>query len=362
MLISGYYGSGNAGDEAVLSGIKTSFEKTAGETIQLTVLSQNPTLTTSQHNLSAVYRMDRKRIREELSNTNLLLSGGGSLLQDTSSLRSLLYYLWVCHTAMSMNVPVMFYAQGIGPLKRKISRALVRNIANRAAFLTVRDASSAELLRQIGVHNPNLEVTADPAFCLQPADKQRILAIFREADIPSDGKYIGVALRSWSEGNLVSSPSQYAKLLDALEEITGCTPTLIPMQLPQDLKIADKIASLRPQTLILRSHLTPSELMGIIGEMHAVVAMRLHALIFAARMQIPMIALNYDPKVDTLMHQLELPEFQSHWSQFDPSVVATKTHELIESWPSRKENFNRITVNLQTSSLRSAEIANLLLK
>src|SRR5579862_5696826 len=115
--VSGYYGCGNAGDEAVLAGIKEALQRQAGDEAQMIVLSQNPAETRRLHGLAAVDRMSLSMVRRVLSETDLLLSGGGSLLQDTTSIRSLLYYLWIARTAYSIGKPVMFYAQGIGPLR-----------------------------------------------------------------------------------------------------------------------------------------------------------------------------------------------------------------------------------------------------
>ena len=182
--VSGYYGCGNAGDEAVLAGIAASFARQAGERVRLTVLSQNPDATIAQHGLQAIDRMDLSHVRATLRESDLLLSGGGSLLQDTTSIRSLLYYLWIARMAFQMGKPVMFYAQGMGPLRRPLSRWLVRLVANRAAYLTVRDEPSALLLKTIGVTNPRLEVTADPAFALMPATSDLIDNLCRAENIP----------------------------------------------------------------------------------------------------------------------------------------------------------------------------------
>src|SRR5205807_7129447 len=118
-------------------------------------------------------------LRRSRKESDRLISGGGSLLQDTTSLRSLIYYLWVVRLAHSCGAPIMFYAQGIGPLRRKVSRALTRLVANRVQQITVRDAESADLLRRIGVNRPPIEVTADPAFALTAAGSGRAEEILR---------------------------------------------------------------------------------------------------------------------------------------------------------------------------------------
>ena len=160
--VSGYYGCGNAGDEAVLAGIRESLARVAGDRVRLLALSQNPEETRKLHGIRAEDRMNFSALRAVMRESDLLLSGGGSLLQDTTSVRSLLYYLWVARVALNASIPLMFYAQGMGPLRRNMSRTLVRMVANRAASITVRDESSARLLAAIGVTNPKIEVTADP--------------------------------------------------------------------------------------------------------------------------------------------------------------------------------------------------------
>ena len=157
-MVSGYYGCGNVGDEAVLAGILEAFRRRSGDETEIVALSQNPEATTRLHGIHSAYRMSPAIVRETLKGSQLLLSGGGSLLQDTTSLRSLIYYLWVVRVALRMKLPVMFYAQGIGPFRRPISRALVRLIANRVNAITVRDEHSFALLKKIGVNRPPINL------------------------------------------------------------------------------------------------------------------------------------------------------------------------------------------------------------
>src|SRR5579872_2840845 len=149
IAVSGYYGCGNTGDEAVLAGIIESFARRgAAGRAEITVLSADPDDTRQRHRLPAVDRMSMHAVRRTLRTSDLLLSGGGSLLQDTTSLRSLVYYLWIVRLARILGTPVMFYAQGIGPLRRRVSRAMVRVVADRVHYITVRDPGSARTLRQ----------------------------------------------------------------------------------------------------------------------------------------------------------------------------------------------------------------------
>lgn len=358
-VLSGYYGCGNAGDEAVLAGIRASFARRAGEAAQLVVLSQNPYETTIRHHLRSVYRMNLSSVRQALRESDMLLSGGGSLLQDTTSVRSLLYYLWIARLAYSLGVPVMFYAQGLGPLRRPMSRALVRVVANRAAAITVRDEESARLLAAIGVTNPTIEVTADPAFALSPAAPGSVDALMTAEGLPTDEPLIGVALRPWG-GTGESPVESYARLLESLERRCRGRVVLLPMHAQDDVPFAEEVAAhtRSPEKVLLVRRTYPSDvLLGLVGRMQAMVAMRLHALIFAARVAVPPFALSYDPKVESLMRSLDLGDCLEHWRGFDPDETAERVAALLADRPCRAEALRNRQAELEERALRNADIA-----
>ncbi len=357
--VSGYYGCGNAGDEAVLAGIKEALQRQAGDEAQMIVLSQNPAETRRLHGLAAVDRMNLSMVRRVLSETDLLLSGGGSLLQDTTSIRSLLYYLWIIRLAYSQGVPAMFYAQGIGPLRRALSRTLVRMVANRAACITVRDEPSARLLTSLGVTRAKIEVTADPAFALSPAPADCVDRLMEAEGLPTDAPLLGVALRPW--GAPGESPAEaYARLLNALAAQCRARIVLLPMQMPGDKTFAEEVAQRAdcPEAIaIVRNAYPPETLLALTARMQAVVAMRLHALIFAARVGVPPFALSYDPKVESLMRGLGLADSLEHWRGFDPDEVAGRVAGLLAERESRVAALRAQTPTLERLALRNADCA-----
>ncbi len=359
-MVSGYYGCGNVGDEAVLAGILEAFRRRSGDETEVVALSQNPEATTRLHGIRSAYRMSPSIVRETLKGSQLLLSGGGSLLQDTTSFKSLIYYLWVVRVAQQLKVPVMFYAQGIGPFRRPISKALVRLIANRVNAITVRDEPSLALLKKIGVNRPPIEVTADPAFALPLSSPEIANKLWAREELPfNDRLKIGAALRPWGQESSAVI-SRYARLLTEIEAQTGAQVILIPMQIPGDLIFSEKAASEtgRSESFpILGRELPPGELLHLVGKMNAVVAMRLHTLIFAARAAVPPFALSYDPKVDSLMSLLNLSDSQAHWRDFDPSEIAVKIKIILENRLEFSKQLQEKATELEIKALRNAEIA-----
>ncbi len=320
IALSGYYGRGNTGDEAVLAGIIESFERRAPGAAEFTVLSADPADTRARHGLDAVDRMNLGAVRKTFRDSDLLISGGGSLLQDTTSLRSLVYYLWIVRMARSCHRPVMFYAQGIGPLRRRVARALTRIVANRVQYITVRDEESANLLRRIGVSRPPIEVTADPAFALKPANDERVRSIIAEAGVSEYLPVIGFALRAWPGG---PAAEDYVDLGRRMISAVNCSLLLIPMQPTGDLELSNRIAAgVGQNACVLQSRMSPSEAAGAIGRMSGMVAMRLHALIFGAIGGVPMLALEYDPKVSQLMSRLGQGARCLSLKHFSPEAAA----------------------------------------
>ena len=359
VALSGYYGCGNAGDEAVLAGIREAFARQAGDRVRLVVFSQDPKTTLQMHGLPAVQRMSLTALRSTLKQSDLLISGGGSLLQDTTSMRSLLYYLWVVRLAYAQRVPVMFYAQGLGPFRRPLSRALVRLVANRADYITVRDEPSLQLLTRLGVRRPPIEQTADPAFALSPAASESVDALFQAENLPSDEPLLGVALRPWG-GSGESPLDSYAALLLDLQRRTGQRVVLLPMHSPGDVVFAETVAALtgNPAAFpVIRRIYPPAVLLGLVARMQAVVAMRLHTLIFAARTAVPPFALAYDPKVENLMRGLDLADSLEHWRGFEPAEVGERVAALLAERPARVIALRARTAHLERLALRNADCA-----
>ncbi len=357
IAVSGYYGCGNAGDEAVLAGIRASFARVAGDEAQIIALSQNPDETTRLHGIPAHYRMSYKTLEATLKETDILLSGGGSLLQDTTSIRSLLYYLWVCRLAMRRDIPVVFYAQGMGPLHRWLSRRLVQWTANRCAYITVRDPASAELLKEIGVNTPNLEITADPAFALNPAPAAQIDGLMAQEGLPTDRPLLGVALRAWGQDREESAKA-YSALLEALQTKTGRSIVLLPMHVPDDVEFGAAVLRhvANPAAfLTIRNAYPPETLLGLVARLEGVVAMRLHTLIFAARVGVPAFALSYDPKVQALMQGLGMEDFCAEWRGFDAEAVATRVAAMLAEREKHVRHLQALAPQLEVKALRSAE-------
>jgi polysaccharide pyruvyl transferase CsaB len=288
IVISGYYGFGNTGDEAVLEGMLASFRQ-LGLDLEIVVLSADPERTAAEHpGVESVHRYAVPAIIHAMRSADLVVSGGGSLLQDVTSARSAKYYLFILRLAHFLRRPAMVYAQGIGPLERPAIRRSAAHVLNRTRLITVRDTDSSALLESIGVIKPPVYVTADPSFLVEP-DIEAACDLIDEHAL-TGRQLIGVALRPWMGDGWLRAAIE--GILDACEQL-GVVPLTIPMQESEDLDISSRL----PSGVMINGGGDAHIIKGIIAQCGLLVGMRLHSLIFAADVGVACVPIAYDPKI-----------------------------------------------------------------
>jgi len=298
ILISGYYGFSNAGDEAVLSAIIGGLRSQAGDDVEITVLSASPEETANAHEVTAVPRGSASHVTKALKGCDLLISGGGSLIQDATSFRSLAYYLAIIALAKFYRRKVMILGQGIGPLRRSISRRLTQAVLNKVDLITVRDARSAALLEELGVRKPPIRTTADPTLLLEPCQSEEAIRLLSDMGLSAHDDLIAVSLRKWPILRIEESATE---ALAALAKTLPAKLLLLTMHTPEDVLIARQVQEaldLPGRVIVQPEPWTGGQLLGVLAKCRLAVAMRLHALIFAAAAGVPSIGIVYDPKVE----------------------------------------------------------------
>lgn len=351
ILMSGYYGFDNSGDDAILKAIIKDIRNVDNK-LNIVVLSKDPEKTNAMYNVKAVDRFKVFDVIKAIKTTSLLISGGGSLLQDVTSTRSLLYYLAVMGMANFFGKPVMVYANGIGPINRKFNRWLSKITLDRVDLITLRDKDSREYLSKMGINNDNIIVTADPVFTLEASNKEHINNIFIKEGIPNDKQYVGISIRKWKTAkNLIDIVS---KTIVYIIENYKVDVILIPMHYPEDVEISlevlNKVKS--DNCHVLRDKYSVEEIMGVIHRLDLIVAMRLHSLIYAAGQEVPMVGLVYDPKVVGLLKSLDM-EYMCNVDDLDFQELI----DLIDKvWNNRREFRNNL--KLQDLELKKKALSN----
>ena len=320
VLLSGYYGFDNFGDDAILQ-VLVSHLRSGELQPEITAISKNPEKTKELYNVNSIYTFDLASLIKNIAACDVFVSGGGSLLQDKTSVKSLLYYLFLIFTALLFGKKVCIYAQGIGPINSFIGSFMTSNLLKKASMITVRDINSYNLLKSWNI-NPVL--TSDPVWDIECDSSQ---------NLQSTKRLVGIQLREW--------PSLTSEKVEALAHSIAANfddentqLVVIPLQPAKDTVISNEI------TEILKTKCTKAEVNFIqpesiqdsikaLNSLDLILAMRFHAELITIKFAVPTLALCYDPKVESISKEAEVPYV---WIE-DISVdnMDSKIKELLQS-------------------------------
>ncbi|MCL2817348.1 MAG: polysaccharide pyruvyl transferase CsaB [Clostridiales bacterium] len=295
ILISGYYGFGNTGDEAVLAAMIEQLDAVMPG-VKITVLSGDPGETAAAFGVTAVNRWRPWEIIRAMRRCDIFISGGGSLLQDATSARSMNYYLFLMLLARLLRRKVFVYAQGVGPLIRKRSRKRAAFVLRRCHRVTLRDEDSARLLLSLGVPAEKIFITADP-----------VLSMIPRGSLPPlpEGRKMAFCLRSWKGLDIpavAAAADHYAE--------QGWQIVFLPFAGERDLHVCRQAAALMRWEFLILSEVAPPQMMTAVCACRFVVGMRLHSLIMAAAGAVPFAGLAYDPKIRSFCSDVRQPALE----------------------------------------------------
>lgn len=347
VVLSGYYGFDNVGDEAILYAIIHSL-KEYQPNIEIVVLSNKPEKTAQTYRVKAVNRWSLKEVRATIKSSDGLISGGGSLLQDETGFKSIPYYAGVIKIAQQLKKPVFVYAQGMGPISNKLNQMIVKHVLNAVQLLTVRDQQSEQLLKKIGV-TADIQLVPDPVMGIDASD-------FHSSWLQQQNfqrKVITVSVRSWANDDYA-----FQEIASGLDKLAakGHEIVFVPMHGIHDFKTSQSIEDLMTHNVYIAPHdSTIQEKMAIVKESDVLFGMRLHALIFAAVGTTPFVALSYDPKIDSfaeIVNQPVLGHVESKDWNADGLVEAIE--HILSNYPDVHEKLEKEVDPLQKSANATA--------
>jgi len=360
VTMCGYYGHGNAGDEVVMRCVRDSVY-TAGAD-EIFVLSRQPKLTGETYGVVGKYRFNPISVYCALRRSDVMVFGGGSLLQDGTSLRSFLYYIWVLKMARFAHTKIMIYANGIGPLHRESSRRSTVRAVKDADTVTLRDSMSRNELISLGVPSAILEVTADPAVAAEaPHMKENR---YSEGSCLSDlggADDIGIS----ADYAVIVPRAEYSSLTGEVVKIAeylislGLKIRVAPMQY-SDISIAKDITSSinnkHTAELACFAENHPEELISLLAGAEIVISMRLHALIFSACCGTVCAGFDIDPKIKAFLSESGLPSLGTPASTSAETAIPV----LRELYFSREKISRKVEVYINEMRKRAARDTELL--
>lgn len=321
-VLSGYFGFKNFGDEAILSVL---VKKLQANGHRITIISSDPQYTKKQfRHIRSVYTFKFQDIIGAIAKSNVLVSGGGSLLQDVTSIKSLIYYLLVISIGLFLRKKVIIFAQGIGPIRSKFGQFLTKNILKHCDYVSVRDEKSLQLLNSWGI---NADLLCDPIFSTQ-------------TDCSKKNNILAVQLRDFKTMNDDFIDRLAQKVVQDFSDIEV---EIYSFQDAIDKNICEKfekaLKMLRPELkTTLYTGLPNDEIIQKLAKAQYLIAMRFHAIIIGLISRVKVLSINYDIKVEKISKEFNIPMIElnkSFANQFEElknenleyidNIVKTKT-------------------------------------
>lgn len=336
VVISGFYGSRNLGDEAILSSIIYSLREEY-DNVEITVLSLLPQNVREDHDVDALLRADLgprmftmnwSVLYQALSEADIHIIGGGGLLQDAHFNLSIFRYLYPVLLSKSAGTPVMLYSVGVGPIHESLNRTIVRDILNMVESIFVRDYQSKETLMDIGVEK-EITVCADPVYYLNRVPDSESITALNSEGISTDDKLLAVSVRDYNLPQSVKP--ELADFLDYLSEVEDYSVVFTPFGYegePSDYAVSNEIRSyMSSPSKILERKYHPETFAGLLRQMDMIIGMRLHSIILGSRAGVPVLGLSYLPKVER-----ELRKLGYHDEAFIQSIENTDSNDFREAY------------------------------
>lgn len=353
-VLCGYYGRHNLGDDMALKAFADNMVNRCGAD-SITLLSADSKNTKCKYINNVVHRFNLVKIYRIMKRTNVFVLGGGSILQDATSSRSMFYYTHIAGKAKSLGCKVMLYSNGVGPIIKKHNRIRAVKLLNKADMITVRDRRSQVYMRSIGVKNENIMLTADETFTLNKD------AIAEPYEGLGEGKYLCINLRNSDINDKFIQ--RFSEFLNKAAEKYGYIPVLLPVHYSKDISILTHISKLLTCKHVLIDKTLPHrQTLGILNKCDVTIMERLHAVIFSCIYSKPFLAVNYDPKVLSFCIEMGMEDYVIALASFDKKKISKQFDLLMQNKSQLQKTLSEKAAAKQMLAQLNAECAYTLLK
>lgn len=296
----GYYGYGNVGDEALLASILSLIKN------QIVTLPCGPSPSVVPSSKLQLVARSPKSVFSVIKNSDGFILGPGGLIHERRKPQATYYHLFGPMLSKLMKKPYCAVGQQIGPFRRNLTKRLAVASLSKADFLAVRDTTSFETAKSMGL-NPTL--SADLAFLLEPDEPSKAIRdSILQMPTPRTVFVPGI------DQALTPTPEKSAQIIRKMLEKTGGSAILLPFfPVRDDEYIADVGKFLESKNILtLTSPIAWQDAFGAFTLCQYALPMRLHAVIAASLACLPALPIPYYSKVPMIAKELGYNIMISH--------------------------------------------------
>ncbi len=300
VLLCGYYGFGNMGDDLLLmSSLKKAKEKYRN--IAVCALTNGGRRESDRFGVRCASRRNIFTVTREIKKADVVVFGGGTLIQNNTSRRSLWYYIFILKYAQKAGKRVELWGNGIGNIKGFISRRAAAGAIAGCHFVSLRDKASFMRMKELlGEHSfalPPVIIERDLAFGLLSKNSDTHELLRRELGI-EDSKRIAIIIpRGAERGDSTEALEMWAEHLRA----SGIKLVFVPMYPKQDMRLCEAMS--KKLSGKLAYPVTQGEAFSLIRSADVVCSMRYHGLVLAADAGVSFIGFGEEEKIKSFCRE-----------------------------------------------------------
>ena len=239
IMLCGYYGYGNIGDEATLPLI---IHKCLRYYERVTVMSCHPKQDTKKYGVKCIGRFSILSFLKNFHYGDLLIFGGGNLLQNQTSQRSLLYYLLIAILAKIKKGRIAIVRGGIGDLHGRFSKKAVELLLKNCDYITCRTLRDQYQAKKIGALQ-RVNFASDASLFLPIERKKTRFPLLKS------NAYCVIVLKKEPEAKL----KQKIAFVNQFCYRHCLLPVLIAFDEKNDTKTVKKAASMMPHSVVIKT-------------------------------------------------------------------------------------------------------------
>lgn len=301
LLLLGYQGFGNLGDEAILTGIEALL---AGRSVQIEGIVCGPRVGSiaafaEARRLPTARLLPGPSALRALWRSDALILTGGGLIHDHWATIIPRYLGWIV-LARALGKRVIWLGVGVGPIRRRSQRLLARVARSLTILALVRDRASAALL---GGPSGRVAVIPDPALFNSPPPVGR-----------TSGDEVAIIVRGPTPERADEADRLAATLAETHRVLAGRGLRAVSMTMAGASDVAF-LRLLRARAAELGSTVeveelgpTPGDAIARLAGCRAAISVRLHGLLLSTVAGIPCVAVAYDGKVSAAADELGIAE------------------------------------------------------
>lgn len=265
---------------------------------------------------------------------DMIITVGGGYFRTSGDMVTFVNLLLMLHPLRFAEIiakPTYLYTMSVGPFYHGIERRLVAARFRRAGLVLIREDTSMELLKNIGVQE-NVRRAVDSGFAFRAGES---IGLRARLGVDTSRTLVGVTARKWMDAQRQDAYEQ--AMADALDGIIDrhdvdvvCVPQVTSTHnRDDDREVSRSIARRMTHTAevhVMEDDYTHHDVKAMYDELDYIIGTRFHSVIFSLTSYVPAIAIEYEHKTSGIMRDLNL----SQWTLKIEDVQSDKIQALFD--------------------------------